>query len=702
MRAAFPVRDAPVRRLVQERSRVERSLAVVPASAAWQMAGPTNIGGRATSVVFHPTVPERIWLGAAGGGVWYSPDAGQSWHPQWHRQDVLNVGSLAIDPVDPNILYCGTGEANLSADSYGGVGLYQTLDGGEHWHLLAASVSAGIPQRIGVVAIDPFDSNHLIVGGIGYAEVSGENADFGGMYDSRDQGVTWRRIPFVAPDVNDWCHSVVFDPVHRGIVYAGVTERGARNGMYKSNDGGATWRQLGKGLPPPERFGRISIAVCASKPEVVYALACDRAPATADRVLGVFRSTDGGERWREIGGVHFADEGQLSYNNTIVVHPSNPNHVLCGGVDLHLTTDAGKHWKRVTEWDRERGDPKYAHADHHHLVMTPSGRVYDPNDGGLDISDDGGRTWVNRSNGLAATMFYDIDAGQAEAQPLFYGGGAQDNGTVVTVDGGSHTFGETLGGDGGWLAIDPLDSRHYFASLYNLGIYRYRGVSPAVNVSPPASTDEQNKIWMCYIVLDPHDAQTVFTGSYRVWRSRDDGDNWTAVSEALDGSNITAIEVAPKNSRRLYVGTENGGVFRSLDGGDTWSANIASAVLPGYTITRLATSPGKEGAVYATSSNFGQAHVFRSRDGGTSWEDIDRGQLPHVPHTSILIVENDGEERLIVGNHAGVYLSEDDGAHWANLTGNLPNVMVVDLAYHGKSKTLFAATYGRSIWQLKL
>lgn len=697
-RAAWPVREAPVRALVRERLRATKAVAPLPGTAQWDGVGPTNIGGRLTSLVYHPGHPERIWVGAAGGGVWYSPDAGQSWQPQWHDQDVLNVGSLAIDPSNPDVLYCGTGEANLSADSYAGVGIYQTRDGGQSWYLLAPSETARIPRRIGVIAIDPRDPRHIRIGGVGYGEV-GQDDDFGGMYVSRDGGVTWTRETFISSH-NYWCHSIVFHPTQAGVLYATFTARGIKNGIYRSADGGQSWKQLLNGLPSPERFGRTSLAISPSDPNVLYAFAADNASKYADLLLGVFRTRDGGSSWRNVAGTHFKNEGQINYGNTIAVHPADPNFVVCGGVDLHLTRNGGSTWRQITRWDVDRGTPGYAHADHHSLAIPPStpDRIYSANDGGLDVSDDRGATWVNRSNGLAVTMYYDLDVAQSDGRT--FGGGTQDNGTLITTTGQANDHFEILGGDGGWIVFDPNDARHLFASYYNLHIYRFRG-NTYKDVSPPAGEDEQNFVWMCFIAMDPNASRTVFTGTYRVWRTRSDGDSWTAVSPPLDNGRISAIDIARADSRRIYVGTENGGFFRSLNGGNTWSANLASATLPGHTITRLGSSPQDENMVFATVANFGHSHVFLSRDGGETWEDIDKGRLPDVPHHS-LAVPNDGSGRLFVCSDAGVFVSEDLGGTWSNLTRNLPNVMVVDLAYQLQDRTLSAATYGRSIWRLAI
>jgi hypothetical protein len=296
-------------------------------------------------------------------------------------------------------------------------------------------------------------------------------------------------------------------------------------------------------------------------------------------------------------------------------------------------------------------------------------------------------------------MFYDIDVAQSDGRN--FGGGAQDNGTVVTDSGHDSDFHEILGGDGGWMIYDPTNTDHMYASYYNMGIWRLRS-SKWIDVSPPAPKAERESVWMVYITMDPRDPKTVFTGSGRVWRTKNDGAAWAPVSSVLDGSPISAIEVAESDSNRIYIGTENGAFFRSTDGGKSWSPNLGGATLPGWMITRI-DSTRKLGAnfVVVTVGSFGHSHVFRSEDGGKTWQDIDRGQLPDVPHHAV-IISPENPTTIYVANDAGVFVSIDSGNTWMNMTGNLPNTMVVDLVLQRKDATLSAATYGRSIWRTRI
>ena len=697
-RVAWPLREAPLHKLDVERRLAESRLPAAPLPApGWQLAGPTNIGGRCTAIVCDPANPDRLWIGAAGGGVWASSNAGRSWVFKWRAKGPLQIGALAIDPRNPKTMYCGTGEANLSADSYPGNGIYRSTNGGSSWAAWALSARTGVPKRIGAVEVDPFDSKHVLVGGVGFGRMSADQ-DLGGLYTTRDGGTTWERSNFLSQG-NYWCHKVVFDPTRAGRIYVTVTGPGMASGIYRSLDGGLSWTQLKSGLPSPDRIGRTALALAPSNPQVLYALSADAAGKN-DGVLGVFKSVNGGDSWVNVAGNHFVGEGQMSYGSAIAVHPTDPARVICGGVNLHRSDNGGATWFVASHWDAERGSATYAHADHHLLLMPAAapGRVYSANDGGLDVSEDGGRNWANRSAGLSITMYYDIDVAQTDAR--VFGGGAQDNGTLVTKTGAADDVSELLGGDGGWMVVDPHEAGHIYASFQMGGMFRFRNGSVR-EVSPPFKPEDSGGMWMVYITIDPNNSNTVFTGNQRVYRTRNDGLSWDALTPVLDSSPISAIEVAAADSKKVYVATENGSFFRSLDGGTTWSANLANGPLSGVMITRIETHPARASEVYITQGNFGNRHVFRSTDGGATWADIDGGQLPDVPHHALLI-RPDKPSELWVCNDAGVYVTADGGTTWRNASGKLPPAMVVDMVYHAASKTLLAATYGRSIWRLQL
>jgi photosystem II stability/assembly factor-like uncharacterized protein len=467
------------------------------------------------------------------------------------------------------------------------------------------------------------------------------------------------------------------------------------------------------GLPPGECFGRTSIAISAEKPDTLYAYAADR----RDAVLGVFRTDDAGETWRSIGWNHFEDESQLAYANCISVHPRNPDFVICGGVNLHRTTDGGCTWLQITDWYAPFEDPTYAHSDHHALAFGTDGRVYDANDGGVAVSDDGGTTWATRSNGLEVTMFYDVDVSPVDAR--CYGGGSQDNGTVVTETGSPDDFKRVLGGDGGWMVYSRDDPQRFFASCQRMQLYRYTKEREWDNITPDeASRMERRSVWMSFLALGPYEAKEAFgtvlyAGSTRVWRSQDEGESWQSVSPVLDGAPISAIEVNSTDPRAVYIGTVKGGIFRSLDGGNSWSENLSGPVLPNRIVTRIDTFPYDPRKVVAVigcaSEETPFSHVFFSNDAGSTWFDIDGCRLPNAAYYAIAI-ESVNNPRVFISGDAGVFMTEaitEEKPHrfsatWHDVTGHLPNVVVTDLVYHVRSRTLTAATYGRSLWRAEL
>lgn len=680
---------APARHQRPKRPRLKDQVPLPASASAWACVGPTNIGGRATSVVCHPARPEIVWLGTAGGGVWKSHDCGRTWRHLWHREASLNVGSLAIDPVQPDTLYCGTGEVNLLGAP--GVGVFRTLNGGNTWSLLASVRQHGLPNRIGVIAIDPFDPKHILLGGVELTD-----GDFGGMHTSRDGGRTWTRESFLS-EFSHSCYAIVFHPTRRGVIFAAFTEPGFQSGIWRSMDAGKTWKHLTQGLPSADCFRRTNLAIAPSKPDTIYAMAAD---FDGDgRVLGVFVSDDIGSHWKSIGGKDFRRENKMMAGNAIAVHPADHRHLICGGRDLYATTDGGQTWRQVTWWDYDRGHPKYAHARHTALAMPVAapGRIYDANNGGMDFSEDGGRHWMNRSNGLAITPYYKIAVAPSDSR--CYGGGTDANGVVITTTGRPDDHFELLGGSAGALVFDPKDPTHLFASHYNLNIYRWRG-SRSTNVTPPATRTEMD-IWNAVIALDPSSSKTLFTGSYRLWRSRNDGEHWQAMSSSLDGSYISAIEVSGADRDRIYVGTEKGGLFRSLDGAISWSNNIAGAAAPRKLVTSLKSSPVDADVVFVAFAGYGRSHVFRSDNGGVNWIDVDLGMLPDVPHHA-LAIPDDKPGYVYVCNDIGVFVSPDLGTHWQDLTGNLPNTPMLDLVYHQNDGALYVATFGRSIWRLQI
>ena len=513
-----------------------------PGEADWRCVGPNNFGGRVTSLAVDPRDPLHVYAGSAAGGVWESFDGGLSWKALWSKQETLNVGSLAIAPRRQT--WCIAARVKGTCREIAIRGRYLPVFGARQkgWQWITSNGST----RVGALAVDPFDSNRIALGSVNLTDedfatctiVELHELDNGEFNRTIGDSTVLGGIPVFR------CHSVVFDHSARGRLYCAIDARGSQSGIWRSDDGGVSWKPLQRGLPPSEMFGRTSLAISPSDPNVLYAFAGDR----KNRVLGVFRSDDSGKLWRVISGHHFRNERELGYCNCIAVDPSDPNFLICGGVDLHRSRNGGQTWEQLTEWDLPEANRNYAHADHHAIVIPRPGLVYDANDGGVDVSEDGGDTWQNRSKGLVISMFYDLDVAASERD--VFGGGVQDNGSLVhSVGEKPGEFFKVLPGDGGWMLFDPTDPNHIYATSQNMSIHRRVGGGSFDDVTPFQATDEERQaVWMSFLAMDDSetsaDPRPVFAGSTRVWKTVDDGEHWEPVSEELDGSEITALEVS--------------------------------------------------------------------------------------------------------------------------------------------------------------
>ena len=756
---AFPLREA-------DPSEVERRMFVDPSAGpqGWEPMGPSNFAGRVTSLAIHPKTG-MLFTGTAGAAVWRSPDLGKTWLPPPLR---LNppiggkdryyarvkswpsnaVGSLAIDPHNPDHILCGMGEANGSADNYPGCGIFHSLDAGETWHILAYTESTGLPRRIGALAIDPANPNHIRAGGATH-----NLAEAAGLFFSTDGGVTWSAENFFNKSYD--CHAVVFGA--GGTMFATLDARGAQNGIWRSSKAGdgSAWLGTFTDLPDGIHFGRTSLAVAPSQPRTIYAFAGNRRGG----VLGVFRSDDGGDTWREIGGRHFRGEQQTSYTNCIAVHPEDPDFVAAGGLDVHISRNGGKTWEHASDGGALPGTPKAVHDDQHALLILKDGTIVTGSDGGVYVSYNGGKSWRARLHGMQTTMFYALDVAATNSNAM--GGGCQDNGTLVRDDRDAPGhFRNVIGGDGIWLVYDCQEAQNIFGGYHEAHIFRHRkGEGDRwVNITPPIHRAERKVKAIVVMAIDPvrrrgRSHKYVYLGTNRLWRTANWGKSWKPVSPDFDGTAVSAIAIAPDEPDFLMVGTSGGGIYRSTDGAKAWSENFAGAEIPPRMITsiRIFTRPGAPSnpqqpqlstralcTVAATglgrvpipklfhpeggSELMRQAysHVFACLGHGEyGWKDAEAGRLPDVTYRCCAF-ETRPPYRAFVGGDFGIMMADSKGFEaleqsfnlanipvadqfaWANISGNLPNVSVSGLVYHHDEGALYAATYGRGIWRLNV
>ncbi len=699
----------------RERAQFDRARTAFTTSAeglTWTQLGPYNIGGRVTALAVAPG-GTTIYLGAANGGVFKSTNSGVNWTPVtdglgW---ELFSIGALALDPTDANVVYAGTGEANNSVDSYDGNGLLRSVDGGQNWQSLGLQATA----RIARVAVDPSDPNRIFVAAMGTQFSTGPER---GLYRSEDGGQSWSKVLFVSDSTG--ANDVLINPAHPETVYCATLERvrrytyrrahGPECGIWRSADYGSTWTRLTNGLPTPsDSVGRIALALCASKPSILYAQ-IGSGSALGWVGLGMYRSLDGGQTWskRDSGGsFKNAFGGFCWYFGDVAVDPNNSEIVYAQGQILGRSSNGGQTFSDLTSGGSS------VHVDFHGMWIDPAApnHLYVGNDGGF-FSTTSLTTWL-KSVDLPITQFYAGCVDPSNASRV--GGGTQDNGCMLTASSPTGWYEIAPGGDGFYVLIDPTNPNIVFSEWqYGSGGYgplrSTNGGSSGAYGTGITVSDRFN--WCAPFVMDPTDHNVLLCGSHRVYKSIDNGLVWTPVSGDLTSypdplsvlryHTITTLDISPADPQSYYAGTDDGRVWRSIDAGATWT-NI-SAGLPLYYVTRVTADPVAPGVVYACLSGFGQdeqsPHVFRSTDRGDTWTPV-AGNLPDAPAND-LIVDPGDPNTLFLATDVGVYVTRNLGGEWSPLGLGMPLQAIFDLTLHQPSRTLVAATHGRSQWKISL
>ena len=685
-------------------ARVERSALTTSAGPVWTEAGPFNIGGRATALAVAPG-GSTIYLGSAAGGVFKSTNSGVNWSPVFDW--VPSIGAVALDPANANVVYVGTGEGNAAIDNYDGAGLFRSTDGGQGWSYLGLQET----RRIGRVAVDPANSYRVFVAAMGSQFSTGPER---GLYRSENGGQSWSKVLFVN-DSTGVC-DVVFNPAHSETVYCASWER-IRRGTYRrtygpgcgiwiSTDHGTSWTRLSNGLPAPsDAVGRIALAIAPSRPSTIYAQIVGGL-VQGHNGLGFFRSLDGGATWTQRTAFNFSGifGGFGWYFGDMRVTPTNADEVYCLGQNLAHSSDGGTNFNTVTGT---------AHVDFHAIWIDPanSSHIFVGCDGGFYSTLNFGSTWT-KSLDLPTTQFY---AGAIDpSNPFKLLGGAQDNGTNSTTGAPAGWTPVNIGGDGFYCLVDPTNPNVIFGEYQNMsgGAGPLRSTNGGAGFSAPTGFSPSDRYnWNAPFVMAPSNHNMLLAGSQRVYMSIDNGQNYVPVSNDLTTNNqvgnlaystITTLDIAASNPSYLYAGTDDGRVWRSKNTGTTWQ-NV-TAGLPLRWVTRVSADPTNPEVVYVTLSGYNQdefgAHVFRSTNAGDTWSAIE-GNLPNAPANDILVDPAD-TSRLYLATDVGVFTTRDLGTSWYPLGIGMSLVPVVDLTLHQGSRTLVAATHGRSQWKFDL
>src|SRR2546422_1482780 len=689
----------------------------------WRLIGPHR-GGRVLAGAGVAGDQAAFDFGAVDGGVWRTANAGVTWDPLFDGQPIASIGAMAVAPSDPRIIYVGTGEASIRSDITYGAGVYKSSDGGATWHALGLEET----RHIGKVLVDPANPDVVLVAALGHAY--GPNAERG-VFRSTDGGRTWTKTLFKDPDTG--AIDLAADPGDARVVYAALwqarrtpweqyqPDEGPGSGLYKSSDGGVTWAPIaGLGLPVGP-LGRIGLAV--ARGGRVYAL------IGAAQGAGLYRSDDGGATWQLAGG-----DPRLTSRNwyfcRVTVDPQNPDVVYVPNVALLKSADAGKTFTAL------KGQP--GGDDYHELWIDPKSPAHliVGSDQGAVITLDVGRTWSSWYNQPTA-QFYHVAVDDAFPYRVY--GAQQDAGTAGVAsrsDFGTLTFRDWApvgAGESGYIAPDPLDPDIVYGGDTYGGVHRFdwrTGQSQDISPWPvssfgvPMPQRRYRFTWTSPLVFDRVDRHTLYHGAQMVLRTRDGGLHWEAISPDLTGAAgrptstdtgpttvanaaargygaVYAIAPSPRAAGLVWVGSDDGLIHRTTDGGQHWQNVTPQGVPPWSTISLVEASSLDAAVAYAAVDRHRlddfAPYIYRTRDGGAHWTRADSGIAPQA-YVQAVRADPERPGLLYAGTETGVYVSFDDGDHWQSLQLNLPVASVRDLAVHGRD--LIAATHGRSFWVL--
>ena len=689
----------------------------------YRMIGPYR-GGRSTAVTGVPSEPSVFYMGTTGGGVWRTEDYGESWENVTDGQlAVGEIGAIAVPLTDPNVIYVGTGSACIRGNVSTGRGVYKSADRGRTWSFIGLK-EAG---QIGRVRVHPGDPNLVYVAALGHA--FGPNPERG-VFRSRDGGRTWEKVLFVSDSTG--VVDLSMDPTNPQILYAAAW-RGERkpwavisgssdSGVYRSKDGGDTWQKVTNGLPTGI-VGRIGVAIAPSNPRRIYVI------AQHEEVGGLYRSDDGGETFQFVNPDRKLFERAWYYGH-VYVDPKDENTVYDLTPRLYKSTDGGRSFSPV---------PQH-HGDNHDLWINPDNPriIASSDDGGASVTVTGGKTWSTILNQPTAQIYRIAVDNQF---PYRVYGAQQDNSTMSLPS----VFGATLtpyqdwydvgGGESGHIAVNPANPNIVFAGSYGgvltrldraNGQTRYMSAYPTLALGQAPKNLKYRFQWNSPLAFSIHDPSVLYHASNHLHRSKDLGETWDVISPDLTRNDkskqeapggpidhdistvetygtIFALAESPLRAGELWVGSDDGLVHISRDGGANWENITPSGMLEG-TVNVIDVSPHAAGRAFVTMYRYRRddfrPYVYRTDDYGKTWTLLTDGRNGIPADDFVRVVREDPERKglLYAGTEFAMYISFDDGAHWQPFQLNLPLTPVTDLRIHRND--LVVSTQGRSMWIL--
>jgi len=690
-----------------------------------RLIGPAITSGRINSLAVDPHNPSHFYAGVASGGVWKTDNDGITWTPVFDKEGSYSIGVVALDPKDPSIVWVGTGESNSQRSVAYGDGVYRSEDGGKSW----TNVGLKKSEHIGRIVIHPKDTSTVYVAAQGPLWAAGGDR---GLYKTTDSGKTWKKVLEISE--NTGVTDVVLDPENPDVIYAAAYQRrrhvwtmidgGPESAIYKSTDAGATWNKLKSGLPT-EDMGRIGLAVSPVDHNVVYAEI-----EAANGAGGIFRSNDRGATWER----RNPYDATAMYYSQIIADPRHVDRIYIMGVFLQVSDDGGKTLHRLGEHDK--------HVDNHALWPDPANpdHYIDGCDGGVYETWDRAAHWQFKAN-LPVSQFYDIAADNS--QPFYYVyGGMQDNNSygapsrTRSVNGivNSDWF-VTFGGDGFRTVVDPEDPDTVYSELQYGTLVRYdRRTGERTGISPmePKGAEPYRWNWDSPLIISPHSHTRLYFGANKLFRSDDRGDTWRAASPDLTRQidrnklpvmgkvwpadavaknastsfygNTVALAESPTKEGLIYVGTDDGLIQVTTDGGEHWSKIEKFPGVPDNPyVSRLAASRYDANTVYAAFDNHKNGdfkpYLLKSTDTGKSWTSI-AANLPENGPVLAFVEDPVNPRLLFAGTEFGLWFSIDGGGKWIQLKGSFPTIAVRDLVIQAREGDLVVGTFGRGIYIL--
>lgn len=691
--------------------------------------GPGGMSGRVTAIDVVLNSPEVMYVGTASGGLWKSESGGITWNPIFENEATASIGAVAIQQSNPSVIWIGTGEGNPRNSLNGGYGVYRSLDGGKNWELMGLENTRHIHRII----IDPTNPNVVYVGSIG--SPWGEHSERG-VFKTSDGGKTWNKILFANNKTG--VADMVMDPTNPNKLIVALWEHkrepwffksgGEGSGIFITHNGGETWEERTDedGLPKGD-LGRIGLAIANNKPNVVYALIEAKKNA-------LYKSEDGGFTFKKINDKEDIGNRPFYYSD-IFVDPQNENRVYSVFTYVNVSEDGGKNFNQLMP---AYGVDNGVHPDHHAWWIHPSNGNFmiDGNDGGMNITHDGGKTWRFIGN-LPVAQFYHISVDNEIPYNVY--GGMQDNGSwigpayVWRSQGIRNDYWQEISfGDGFDVVPDRDDSRYGWTMSQQGYVDRYDWQTRNNYTVRPTHPDPDVKLrfnWNSAINIDPFDNSTIYFGSQFVHKSNDKGLTWKIISEDLttndsekqkqnesggitmdatgaeNHTTILVIEPSPLEQNMLWVATDDGRVHYTQNGGENWSevSNNISGLPKGSWITQIKASNKNKGEALLVSNDYRrfnyEAYVYRTTNYGKSWQRIvDKND---VLSYALCIVEDPKEKNLMfLGTDDGLYISIDAGVSWDKWTNSFPTVSVKDLVIQERENDLVIGTFGRAAWVL--